>query len=474
MYLSKPILFIIIVVVLFIGGTSGLIQHVENSNSSNSSSSKHRNSRGRNSNYNNRNNDKSSSSGSDESDSSDSDSDNDERRFSHVLNHKIRDTQSLLHGASASRPGNMPINSGLAAGTRGLGLGLASIEGFTASNNVKCMPGCKIATSISGNCNWIPKSEPKHKQRLICPHVCDTASSSKLDGPKCESNIDCSDCTPQPDFTVTSYVTTQIIQKTANTSCMKGNPCKIDKPTALMICNPSMSPNPAQNLVCTKKPGSSSEFVWTEADSAAKQIPLHADQAKVLACDAKQGCAVDGDSCMNANFDKIYCNDNIWVTDPKYDKSTYSTDKKGTGTTGTGSGSGTSGSGSGSGSGSNSGTGELRDNYYITNYFFGPSKDAESSSTYKLGLGLGLTSNNKDKKRRSRRDDNNDNDDTEKKPGIIDKIKGALTKEKKVESTVGLGLYGNNYGIGGNATVPPIVPKGEVAVVQSYESLIKL
>jgi hypothetical protein len=115
----------------------------------------------------------------------------------------------------------------------------------------------------------------------------------------------------------------------------------------------------------------------------------------------------------------------------------------------------------------------LRDNYYITNYFFGPSKDAESSSTYKLGIGLDL--GNKDRKRRSRRDDNNDdNDDTEKKPGIIDKIKGTLTKEKKVEATVGLGLYGNNYGIGGNAVVPPIVPKGEVAVVQSYESPIKL
>ena len=112
----------------------------------------------------------------------------------------------------------------------------------------------------------------------------------------------------------------------------------------------------------------------------------------------------------------------------------------------------------------------MRDNYYITNYFFGPSKDAESSTKYKLGIGLG-----KDKKRRNRRDDNNDDsDDTEKKPGIIDKIKGALKKDKKVEATVGLGLYGNNYGIGGNATVPPIVPKGEVAVVQSYESPIKL
>lgn len=468
MYLSKPILFIIIVVVLFIGGTSGLIQHVENSSSI---SSKHRNSRGRNSKYNNRDNDKSSSSDSDESDSSDSDSDNDERRFSHVLNHKIRDTRSLY-----TAPG--------IGGLGGLGLGAsASVEGYTASNNVKCMPGCKIATSVSGNCKWIPGSEPKHKQRLICPHVCDTGSSSKITGPKCESNIDCSDCTPQPDFTVTSYVTTQIKQSVANPSCMKGDACNITNTKALTICNPSVWPNnPAQNLVCTKKPGSSSEFVWTEADSAAKQIPLHADQAKVLACDVKQGCAVDGDSCMNANFDKIYCNDNIWVTDPKYDKSTYSTDKKGTGSSGSGSGSGSSGSGSSgsgsSGSGSSSsGTGELRDNYYITNYFFGPSKDAEGSSTYKLGLGLGLTNSNKDKKRRSRRDDNADDDnddDTEKKPGIIDKIKGALTKEKKVESTVGLGLYGNNYGIGGNATVPPIVPKGEVAVVQSYESTIKL
>ena len=464
MYLSKPILFIIIVVVLFIGGTSGLIQHVENS----SSSSKHYNSRGLNRKYNNRDNDKSSSSGSDKSDSSDIDSDNDERRFSHVLNHKIRDTQTVY-----TTPGTGPRPGLRELGLGAIGLGAkASVEGFTASNNVKCMPGCKIATSISGNCKWIPESEPKHKQRLICPHVCDT--DSNVDGPKCESNIDCSDCTPQPDFTVTSYTTTQIKNTAANTSCVKGTACNIINPKALTICNPSVWPNnPAQNLVCTKTPGSSSEFVWTEADSAAKQIPLHADQAKVLACDAKQGCAVDGDSCMNANFDKIYCNDNIWVTDPKYDKSTYSTDKKGTGTSGS---SGSSGSAGSSGSGSGSGTSELRDNYYITNYFFGPSKDAESSGTYKLGLGLGLTSNikdNNDKKRRSRRDDNND-DDTEKKPGIIDKIKESLKKEKKVEATVGLGLYGNNYGIGGNATVPPILPKGEVAVVQAYESSIKL
>jgi hypothetical protein len=182
---------------------------------------------------------------------------------------------------------------------------------------VKCMPGCKIATSISGNCKWIPESEPKHKQRLICPHVCDTSSSSKITGPKCESNIDCSDCTPQPDFTVSAYTTTQIKNTAADASCMKGKACNITNTKALTICNPGKWPNnPAQNLVCTKKPGSSSEFVWTEPDSAAKQIPLHADQAKVLACDAKQGCAVDGDSCMNANFDNIYFNDNIWVTDP--------------------------------------------------------------------------------------------------------------------------------------------------------------
>ena len=155
MYLSKPILFVIIMVVLFIGGTSGLIHHVENGN-------KHRDSkRGRND---NRNNESDSSSNS-ESDSSDSDSDSDERRFNHLLSHKIRNSQSLLHG----------FNTGPETRT----------EGFTASNNVKCMPGCKIATSVTGNCEWLPKSEPKHKQRLICPHTCDTGFKPPGGGVKC-------------------------------------------------------------------------------------------------------------------------------------------------------------------------------------------------------------------------------------------------------------------------------------------------
>lgn len=452
MYLSKPILFIIIVVVLFIGGTSGLNHHVENGN-------KHRDSKrvrsGNHGNYSNNGNNESDSSSSSESDSSDSDSDNDERRFHHVLNHKIRNMQNVLYGY---RP--QPET-----GT----------EGFTASTNVKCMPGCKLATTVTGNCKWIPEGEPKHKQRLICPHTCDTGFKPSDGGGKCESNLDCSDCTPQPDFTVAGYTSFAVKQTTPNPSCTKGAQCVITSKNALNVCNPYVSPNnPAQNLVCTKKPGSETEFVWTEPDAAVKQIPLHADQAKVLACDMKQGCAMNGDTCMNANFDKLYCHSNIWVTDPKYDKSTYSTDKKGAGSSSSSSNSGSSNpsysnTGNSGSAANHSDSGELRDNYYITNYFFGPSKDVESSTTYKLGLGFGV--NNKNKNNKNERLNDNDN---EKKPGVLDRIKGAFKKEQKVDADVGLGLYGNNYGIGGNATVPPLVPKGTVATVQAYESTIKL
>jgi hypothetical protein len=458
MYLSKPILFVIIVVVLFIGGTSGLIHHVVENGS------KHRNSKRIRS---DNRNDKSDSSSSSESDSSDSDSDSDERRIKHILSHKIRNSQNLLHG----------FNTG--PGTR--------TEGFTASNNVKCMPGCKIATSVTGNCEWLPKSEPKHKQRLICPHTCDTGFKPPGGGVTCETNLDCSDCTPQPDFTVVGYTSFSVKQTTPNANCLKGARCNIESQNALTVCNPYISPNnPAQNLVCAKKPGSETEYVWTEPDAAAKQIPFHADQAKLLACDAKQGCAVDGDTCINANFDKLYCKDNIWVTDPKYDKSTYSTDKKGTGNSSSSSSSSSTSNSNSSNTGNSDSaanendSSELRDNYYITNYFFGPSKDAESSTTYKLGLGLGVNNKNKnDKNERLNKNENNSestkrNEDNEKKPGVLDRIKGAFKKEQKVDAEVGLGLYGNNYGVGGNATVPPLVPKGTVATVQAYESTIKL
>jgi hypothetical protein len=468
MYLSKPILFIIIVVVLFIGGTSGLIHHVENG-------SKHSNSkRGRSGNHgNHRNNesDSSSSSESDSSDNSDSDSDSDERRFNHLLNHKVRNSQSVFHDSS-SWPST---DTGTKPGR----------EGFTASNNVKCMPGCKIATSVTGNCKWIPESEPRHKQRLVCPHTCDTGFRPSGGGVKCETNLDCSDCTPQPDFTVVGYTSFEVKQTTPNPGCTKGAQCVIASKNALTVCNPYVSPNnPAQNLVCTKKPGSETEYVWTEPDAAAKQIPFHADQAKLLACDAKQGCAVDGDTCMNANFDKLYCNDNIWVTDPKYDKSSYSTDKKGTGASSSASPSSSSSNSSSSSTG-NSGSaanqhhsGELRDNYYVTNYFFGPKSNDES--TYTLGLEFGDDDSNYKRKSKFNMNNKNKNrkneriSDNEKKPGILDKIKGAFKNEKKANADVGLGLYGNNYGVGGNATVPPLVPKGTVATVQAYESTIKL
>jgi hypothetical protein len=180
---------------------------------------------------------------------------------------------------------------------------------------------------------------------------------------------------------------------------------------------------------------------------------------------------------MNSNFDKVYCHDNIWVSDPKYDKSSYSTDKKGSGTsskdgkdrkdskdgTGTGTGTGTS---------SDGGADNNRDKYYITNYFYGPSKP---ESKYSLGLGFSLDGKNKKAQLQGRGSKREDDDEGDANPGFIDTIKQKFQKNGKNKPelpTLGPGLYGN-YGAGGNATVPLLVPKGQVATVRAYESTIQ-
>jgi hypothetical protein len=472
MYLSKPLLFIIIVVVLFIGGTSGLIYNVKGGSKRGDKHSGKLD--GKRSGSGHDDGSDSDSSSSDESYSSSSDSGSESGWLGRVFHTKDHDGKGgvtrLAGGVTREREGFADSSS----------------SSSNSNSNVKCMPGCKMATSVNGDCRWLPKNEPRHKQRLICPHTCDTGF--KTTGARCESNVDCTDCTPQPDFTVTGYTSFEVTQ-TAN--CTKGAPCVIKSSNSLEVCNPYASPNnPAQNLICSKKPGSETGFVWTEADSAAKQMPYHVDQSKLLACDVKQGCAVEGDSCMNSNFDKVYCHNNIWVSDPKYDKSSYSNDKKGSGSGTSGSsgkggnngkdstGSGKNGVGNDS-DGDNNNSDNNRDNYYITNYFYGPSKP---ESKYSLGLGFSIDGKNKKAQLQGsgskveERDDNDDDDDRN-KPGFIDTIKKKFQKNKKNKPdppTLGPGLYGNyGAGAGGNATVPPLVPKGEVATVQAYESTIK-
>jgi hypothetical protein len=478
MYLSKPILFIIVVVVLFIGGTSGLIYNVKGSSKRGDKCSgkycdKHG---GKRSGSRHDDGSDSDSSSSDESYSSSSDSGSESGWLGRVVDTKDRNGKGRVAHLAGS------VREGFA-------------DSIGSNSNVKCMPGCKMATSVNGDCRWLPKNEPRHKQRLICPHTCDTGF--KTAGARCESNVDCTDCTPQPDFTVTGYTSFEVTQSTPNANCTKGAPCVITSSKSLEVCNPYASPNnPAQNLICAKKPGSESEFVWTEADSAAKQMPYHVDQSKLLACDLKQGCAVEGDTCTNSNFDKVYCHNNIWVSDPKYDKSSYSKDKKGSGTSGSSDskdGNNEKGSARSSKNGAgtdnnnnnnnnnntNNNSDNNRDNYYITNYFYGPSKP---ESKYSLGFGFGIDGKNKKAQIQSsgsklKEWDEND-DDHRNKPGFIDTMKKKFQKNKKNKPeppALGPGLYGGNYGagVGGNAMVPPLVPKGEVATVQAYESTIK-
>ena len=406
MYLSKPILFIIIVVVLVVGGTSKLMYE-------------------------------------DDGNGSDSESDD----------------SSVSSSSSGSDDGHDFKREG-AVGSRAA---------------ASCKPGCIAASSsaASGNCKWLPKYKgvQKSQQRYICPHTCDIAKGASEPG-GCKFDTDCGDCTPQRDYTADAYAGIGVT-KGSNT-CVKGAECAINSAfRGLTICNPEDAPNVGKNnLICAKDPKSAlsddpsvkPRYVWTDSKSAAEAIPYTTSQSALLSCDVKRACANDGDSCVDAEGKRIFCKNNLWLGDPKYDKSQYDSSNKSNTDNNTklaNSDTRTNIRKSGSGVVSDD---TIRDNYYITNYFYGPSKQKRenrlsSNPIKKVVHGTGH---------------------------VVDKvasgIKGAYTDIKNTftaplpkQMNYGVnGGSGTGVSGGGNTLVPNLVPKGVVATVQPYESSIRL
>jgi len=399
MYLSKPILFIIIVVVLVVGGTSKLMYE--------------------------------------DVGSSDSDSDSD---------------SSVSSGSESKREG--------AVGSR------------TAAS---CKPGCIAASSSasSGNCKWLPKYKgvPKNQQRYICPHTCDIAKGASEPG-GCKFDTDCGDCTPQRDYTADAYAGIGVT-KGSNT-CVKGAECAINSAfRGRTICNPEDAPNLGKNnLICAKDPASAlsddpsvkPRYVWTDAKSAAEAIPYTTSQSALLTCDVKRACANDGDSCIDAEGKRIFCKNNLWLSDPKYDKGRHEANSKTEDDKNATNSNNSNDSNNSNNRKYNYNDEAIRDNYYVTNYFYGPSKKKrENIITSPIKKAVRKTGNVVDK--------------------VASGIKGAYTD---IKNTFTAPLpkqmnYGVNGGSGsggaigsGNTLVPDLVPKGVVATVQPYEFSIRL
>ena len=396
MYLSKPILFIIIVVVLVVGGTSKLMYE--------------------------------------EVGSSDSDSDSDSS-----------------------------VSSGSEAGDGG-----SKREGAVGSRaSSTCKPGCSAASATSGNCKWLPKYKgvPKSQQRYICPHTCDIAKGSNGAG-GCETDMDCSDCTPQKDYTADAYASMGV-SKGSNT-CVKGAECAINSAfKGLTICNPEDAPNLGKNnLICAKDPNSAlsddpnvkPRYVWTDAKGAAEAIPYTTSQSALLSCDVKRACANNGDSCVDAEGKRIFCKNNLWLGDPKYDKDQYDS-KSNTKNANNGDNDTEVAKNDKRKSGSDANDDTIRDNYYITNYFYGPSKQKRENGIIPNPIKkvVHKTGHVVDKVASGIK-------------GVYDDIKSTFTAPLPKQMNYGV----NGVSGGGNTLVPSLVPKGIVASVQPYESSIRL
>lgn len=351
-----------------------------------------------------------------------------------------------------------------------------------------CKPGCSAASSgNSGNCKWLPEKVPRSKQRYICPHTCKTPGTSGSGN--CEYDTDCTKCTPQKDFTASAYADMQIAKGTGR-ACAKGNQCTFPTNGGLNVCNSvgvssndNSDSNGANNLICVKNEVAGTS-VWTDISAAVLAIPYTPSQTALLSCDANRACATEGDSCVDATGGRIFCHNNLWLNDPKYDKTTGTrrTHSHGGGGGGSGGGSGTS-SGGGGGTGANDdaddddddagdgkrGKGIINDNYYTVNHFYGPSKRenrgilkpvagainkvANTAGTVVGGVAGGIR-------------------------GAYDNIKNAFAPPlpKQMNYGSGGGVGASRYASGtaiGNTVVPLIVPKGEVATVQSYEASIR-
>ena len=333
-----------------------------------------------------------------------------------------------------------------------------------------CRPGCAQATGTSGSCGWFPANVPKSQQRYICPHTC--PKPGLAGSGKCEYDGDCSKCTPQKDYTASAYANTHITNGTGS-ACVKGAQCALPA-KGLNMCNTTdFKTNPkngANNLICTRK-SSTETAKWTEIDTAVSAIPYTLSQTALLTCDVDRACSTEGDSCVDATGSRIFCHNNLWLHDPKYERTTPSDDITGTGSIyhddddddDDGHDDHDNGHGSEHADHDNDDnhSGVIRDKYYTVNHFYGPSKRenngliksavkgmAHATGHVASGISSGIKS-------------------------TYDNIKNAFAPPLPKQMNYGAGIGGRNAPSIGNTVVPSIVPKGEVATVQSYEASIR-
>ena len=313
-----------------------------------------------------------------------------------------------------------------------------------AERSKKCLSGCTRATLPSGNCKWLPEKVPRSQQRYICPHTCqkDSAESDKV---VCKDDTDCSKCTPQTDYTARTYSGTQIKKGTGG-ACAISKPCSY-KPNAkvLNICNPHDSPNNgANNLVCLNKSSTNdpSEAKWVDIDTAVNLLPSYTpDQIALVTCDINEACSTEGERCTDSTGNRVICQNNLWLKDPKY--SSESTARHGPyddhhgggdryGDDGDGDGDGGHGHGYRAGN-------EIIDNYYTVNHFYGVSAATATPAT-----------------------------------AATTAAPATAATAATTSPILSTPPPSNNYGVSaGSTTVPLIGPKGQVATVQAYESSIR-
>ena len=358
------------------------------------------------------------------------------------------------------------------------------IEGLQDQDETKttvrgCKPGCTAASSgKSGNCKWLPEKVPRSKQRYICPHTCKTPGISGSGN--CEYDTDCTKCTPQKDFTASAYADMQIAKGTGR-ACAKGNQCTFPTNGGLNVCNSvgvssndNSDSNGANNLICVKNAVAGTS-TWTDIKGAVPAIPYTPSQTALLSCDANRACATEGDSCVDATGGRIFCHNNLWLNDPKYDKTT--------GTRRTHARGGANDAGAND-AGANDddnrdvdnrdddnrdddnrddgkrGKGIINDNYYTVNHFYGPSKRENRGILKPVSTVINKVANTAG--------------------GVVGGVAGGIRGAyDDIKSAFAPPLPKQmNYGSGGgaaigNTVVPLIVPKGEVATVQSYEASIR-
>ena len=335
-----------------------------------------------------------------------------------------------------------------------------NIQDRGANKGTGCKSGCVAASQTSGNCKWLPANVPKHLQRYICPHTCKRPSGASGSG-YCENDTECTACTPQKDFTASAYAKMQVSKGTGN-ACKKGDQCTFSQNGGLYVCNSvgvssndNSDSNGVNNLICVKN-AVSGNSAWTGIDAAVLAIPYTPSQTSLLSCDVKQACSTEGDSCVDATGGRIFCHNNLWLNDPKYNKNPAAE------TNNDRDNDNDNDNDDGGGSSRNGGKGVIKDNYYTVNHFYGPSKRgggilkpvasainkvANTAGVVVGGVAGGIS-------------------------GAYDNIKSAFAPPLPKQMNYGAGKTGSGVVVG-STVVPLIVPKGEVATVQSYEASIR-